>query len=106
MDEVTLVTSSLHLIRKDFGLEDDSGKEEVSEDFNWLVSYLTDRIKFLIDNDFSGFLNAMYRIDIGEEKVKGVLSCDDAQNIPERLALLIIEREKQKVITRQQYSQS
>ena len=80
MDEVTLLRHSYQLIRKDFGLEE-------SWDFE----------------DLNRLLNALYRIDIPENRVKDLLQHSKQGEIARNVAKAIIEREKQKVITRQQY---
>lgn len=106
MDEFTLASHSLQLIQKDLGLEENINLERANEPFERLIEFLEKRIKFLLDTDFSGLLSALYRIDIPENKVKEILELSTPQNLARALTMAIIEREKQKVITRQQYRQS
>jgi len=103
MNEVTLAKESYHLILKDFGLEEDSEIEEAKIAFDWLENYLTVKVSHLLDHDFNGLLNALYRIDISETKTKELLQLSTSENLAQNLAKAIIDREKQKVITRQQF---
>ncbi|MEO9871897.1 hypothetical protein [Ekhidna sp.] len=103
MDQFTLVEQSYHLIRKDLGLEEEMefGKEENAADR--LLTFLTKQINHLLDHDLNKLLNALYRIDIPENKVKDLLHGSKQGEIAKNLAQAIINREKQKVMTRQQY---
>ncbi len=103
MNEGTLVRKSYHLILKDFGLEEDS---EIMDDkiaFDWLENFLTEQVGYLLDNDLNRLLNALYRIDISEDKAKKLIQLSQNSDIARNISKAIIEREKQKVITRQQF---
>jgi len=104
MDEVSLIRSSYLLIRKDFGLEENMGFEKAEISIDWLRKVLEARLNHFLDHDFDGLLNALYRIDISESKVKEALGSTNSGEISSALAELIIEREKQKVMTRLKYS--
>ncbi|MEP0987711.1 hypothetical protein [Ekhidna sp.] len=103
MDEVTLVRSSYQLIRKDFGLEEHLDFKEGENESDRLEDFLTKQVNYLLDHDFNRLLNILYRIDIPENKVKALLQKSAQGEIARNLALAIIKRQKQKVITRQQY---
>lgn len=105
IDEVTLAKESYQLIKKDFGLEEVNEVVEVEIAFDWLEEYLTKEVNFLIDNDFNSLLNALYRIDISDAQTKELLHQSDTSQIARNIAIAIIDREKQKVITRAQYRQ-
>ena len=63
-----------------------------------LAAYVND----LIRTDFQKLVGYLYRIDVNEQKIKLLLqqyAGEDAGNI---IALLIIERQQQKIKTRQQ----
>lgn len=105
MDERAIVRESFYLAKRDLGLEEDfdfSSTEDVDER---LLAFLEMQISDLLDRDFARLLNALYRIDIPEQKVKEILA-NPAGNISATIAKAVIEREKQKVITRAQYRQS
>ncbi len=103
MDEVTLAKQSYQLVRKDFGLEVDMEFEEGENDFDRLEDWLTKQVNYLLDHDLNRLLNALYRIDIAEEQTKELLQGSKQGQIARNLARAIMEREKQKVITRQKY---
>lgn len=103
MDEVTLVRQSYQLVRKDFGLEEDFDFEEGQNGFDRLEDFLTKQVNYLLDHDLNKLLNALYRIDIPEYQVKQLLHYSDQGAIAKNMARAIIDREKQKVITRQKY---
>lgn len=91
------------LIRKDFGLSQDD--ISVHNEMEALHLELTRIISYLIDKDFNRLLNAMYRIDISEEKLKKALAIDPPDKVAPTIATLIIDRELQKVLTRRKYKE-
>lgn len=103
MEEVLLIERSYELIRKDFGLEGTDPDESIHFDFEWLLRQLTLHVNYLLDHDFNKLMNALYRIDIGESQVNEILTQSKSGEIGKEIARAIIEREKQKVITRQKY---
>jgi hypothetical protein len=105
MNEVTLITKSYQLICKDLGLEEELKLTEKSS-FDSLKAYLEHQINYLLDHDFNRLMNAMYRIDIPDYKVNEILHSSKSDELALNLAKAIIEREKQKVLTRQHYQPS
>lgn len=99
--EVSIVKQSYDLIRKDFGLEEEWGFKDSENDFDRLEVFLTTQIRYLLDNDFNKLINALYRIDIPEAKVTHLLN--EAADLANSLAKVVIEREKQKIFTRLTY---
>jgi hypothetical protein len=94
-----ILAQALVLANKDFNLEIPSSEITTAEDFQRILTKL---IRHLLDNDFERLLNGLYRIDVSEEKVKLAMATTD--DVAEKIALLIIEREMQKVATREKYS--
>ncbi len=73
--------------------------------YSELHSQLSTYINMLIKDDFDKLITYLYRIDVNEQKLKSLLrqkADEDAGNI---IATLIIERQQQKIKTRQQFSQ-
>jgi len=68
-----------------------------------LLQRLTDEIQYLIDFDLDKLWSVLYRIDVSEQKVKDVLATTPFAQHAQGIALLIIERQQQKIITRKQY---
>jgi hypothetical protein len=92
------LSQALVLINKDFNLEIPSSEATSRDEFQKL---LTGLISHLLDNDFERLLNGLYRIDVSEEKVKLAMASEG--NIAEQIAILIIDREMKKVVTREKY---
>ncbi len=103
MNEFTLVSESLQQARRDLGLEDDLMLGSAENPFERLLDFLEIQIRNLLDRDFAGLLNALYRIDIPEKTVMEILENAAPDHISRKLAEVVLEREKQKVITRQRY---
>jgi len=66
-----------------------------------LVTYIND----MILRDFTGLMNLLYRLDVSETKIRKLL--DDMQNedAGKIIAAVIIERQLQKIKSRQQFKQ-
>jgi hypothetical protein len=94
------LTQALVLANKDFNLDITSNEVTSADDFQ---NILTKLIRHLLDHDFERLLNGLYRIDVSEEKVK--LAMASADNVAGQIAGLIIERELQKVATREKYKE-
>ena len=76
-------------------------KMSYSELHGQLAAYINDLIKY----EFDKLIAYLYRIDVSEEKLKTLLldnPQDDAGNI---IASLIIERQQQKIKSRELFSQ-
>ena len=85
------------LVIKDLDID---GPGLVFSDLEKLENWLTGEIGYLMDRDFQKLMNILYRIDVSEEKTKVALS----QSHPAKgIAKLILERELQKVASREKY---
>lgn len=87
------------LIRRDFEWEgaDDALSEEA------LFQLLSDRIGWLIEHRLEWLLSLMYRLDIDENQVNAALHPLADEPVNMRLARLVLERQKQRARTKQQY---
>ena len=90
------------LIIHDLNLEEEKNIV-LAHNLEELKSKLEKIIAYLLDNEFERLLNAMYRLDINENKFKEALAFNGIQDISERITELIIEREVQKIETRIRY---
>lgn len=66
-----------------------------------LISY----INGLIQNHFEKLVSLLYRIDVSEAKIKSLLQQHPGDDAGKIIAALIIERQLEKIKTRQQFSQ-
>ena len=92
----------LQLINQDFNV-DESDLKIVQSDLHEIKLKLIELIDYCLQKDFERLLNAMYRLDINEAKFKGTINGKYGNDISEKLADLIIERELQKIETRNRY---
>lgn len=65
-----------------------------------LEDTLTRRVAFLLDHDYGKLINAMYILDVPEERF---VAASATPNAARSIADLILEREAEKVVTRKQY---
>ena len=73
--------------------------------YNEIHATLSAYINRLINNDFDKLIAYLYRIDVNEQKLKSLLQQTPNEDAGNVIATLIIERQQQKVKTRQQFSQ-
>jgi hypothetical protein len=59
--------------------------------------YLTKKLSKLLDDDYNGVINLLYRIDINEEELSKLFSSSSKDFIPAALADLIINRQIEKI---------
>ena len=69
-----------------------------------LLSVLSVEINRLINHDFSRLIAILYRIDISEPKLKILLSENKGSDAGRIIAWMILERQKEKKLSRQKYS--
>ena len=77
----------------------------VQKSYAEIHAELSDYINTLIKNDFDKLIAYLYRIDVNEQKLKTLLQQFPLQDAGNIIALLIIERQEQKIKTRKQFSQ-
>jgi len=78
-------------------------KDEISLDE--LKNQLSEYINQLIQTDFQKLITVLYRIDVSEPKLKLLLQQHPEEEAGKTIASLIIERQLQKIKSRQQFKQ-
>lgn len=84
---------------------------ELAIDFAERMSYpelqarLAGYINQLIKYDFDKLITYLYRIDVNEQKLKTLLQQNPQEDAGNIIATLIIERQEQKIKTRELFSQ-
>ena len=68
-----------------------------------LQAALAERINVMINKDFNGLVQLLYRIDVNEAKLRLVLRDNQASDSAQLIARLILERQWQKILTRREY---
>lgn len=92
---------ALKTLQKNFALQNDF-EREVSE--KEVLQSLIKAIQYYLDNSFERLLQIMYRLDINEEKFTNVLTNSETEKIAKDIAILVLEREKERWFIRQKYS--
>ncbi len=91
---------STELIVKDFELEKQTSDEMSEEEFFVLLSK---KIAYMIEYQLDMLLSLMYRLDIDEHKINAVLMPNSLVRAEVGLAHLVIERQKQRVASKNRY---
>ena len=73
--------------------------------FNEIRDQLSQYINDLIVNDFQKLVSILYRIDISEPRLKQLLQEENHEDAGKVIADLIIQRQLEKIKTRQQFKQ-
>lgn len=66
--------------------------------------FLAEKINALIKNDLNFLLQILYRIDVNEARLKLVLKENPREDAGKIIAALLIERQLQKINTRQRFN--
>jgi hypothetical protein len=88
----------IEIINKDLAIE-----LPVDIDTNELQEKLKQYINHLIQHNFEKLVTLLYRIDVSEIKLKQLLQQESNKDAGEIIAQLIIERQLQKIKTRNQF---
>jgi hypothetical protein len=89
-------------------------QQELSAEFNiqpvsgyedWMGK-LSAAINYLIQTDFTGLVNILYRLDVSETRLKQLLTQEAGANAGELIAALMVERQLEKINTRNQFKAS
>ena len=73
--------------------------------FEEIREQLSQNVNDLIVNDFQKLVSLLYRIDVSESKLKQLLKEENHEDAGKIIADMIIERQLQKIKTRQQFKQ-
>jgi hypothetical protein len=96
----TSIQETLQLIQHEFDLS--NVKIGMTEE--QVQKILSHFIRQLLDKNFERLLQICYRIDLGEEILKGILQESEPEKISMDLAIAIWERQKLKIKIRRMYS--
>ncbi|MBT8379999.1 MAG: hypothetical protein KJN64_12300 [Ignavibacteria bacterium] len=104
-DDKAQVVAVTNVIAKDFQVGDSDSLIPAADVLNFeeLKKYLTEKLTYLLEYKYDKLINILYKIDVSEEKLAHLFSGSNRESIPEKLSVLIIERQLQKVKLRQQF---
>lgn len=100
MDQL-MITEATALIARDFGLE---GHEIPMSEAD-LLELVSNEVAYMIEHRIDFLMSLLYRLDVLEPDINHALSplCPEPANIA--LAKLIIDRQKQRILSKQKYKQ-
>ncbi|MDC0231321.1 hypothetical protein OAK19_05085 [Aureispira] len=102
MNKKTLILNQISaFVKKDFDIDHVPPNITEEEILDFLNRFIYD----LIDNDLKRLFYLLYRLDINEQKVHNALSPKSEQAPHKAIAKLIFLREKQKAVSRIEYSE-
>jgi hypothetical protein len=68
-----------------------------------LEALLAEKVNGMIQRDFGGLVQLLYRVDVSEPRLRGLLQENAGDDAGMVIARLILERQWQKIETRRQY---
>jgi hypothetical protein len=77
----------------------------IVSDMPGVENFLAEEINGLIRKDFNQLVQILYRIDVNEARLKQVLKDNPNEDAGKIIAALIIERQLQKIKSRQEFKQ-
>jgi hypothetical protein len=78
---------------------------KISENPEEIFEQLTSQIAWMIEHKLDFLLSLLYRLDVAEEKINLALTPQSPIPADQALALLILERQKQRMETKERYRQ-
>ena len=93
-------------------MKDEQVLQEVSKELGIILNekdhlfykqILAEKIGQLINTDFQKLVSILYRMDVSEKKLKQLLNENQGTNAALIITELMIERQEQKIISRQQF---
>lgn len=73
-------------------------------ELNWKIR-LIEEIRYLLENDFHKLVSILYRMDVSEGKLRGLLQQNPEQDAAVLLAGLMVERAAQRQKTKEEFRQ-
>lgn len=89
------------LVKKDFELESSTDFLTEAE----LLAALSDHVAYMMERELETLLSTLYRMDVQEPKVAAALLPNAPEPANVGLARLILNRQKQRIATKQTYQQ-
>lgn len=99
--EKNLAQQTAELIARDFGLE--IGPEPLTEQA--LFELVANEVAYMIEHRLDSLFSLLYRLDVSEKKIRAALAAEAPEPANITLATLIIDRQKQRIFTKQHYRQ-
>lgn len=98
-----LAADTLPVLEKQFGISIPNTSAHTREQIETL---LAEHLVYMLHYEMEKLLQALYRIDVDEKKVKDVFAQNNPKVIAPALAALIMDRELQKAQSRRDHKQN
>ena len=99
--EKTLIQQTSQLIARDFELEINDETLTESE----LFERVANEVAYLLEHRLEFLFNQLYRLDVKEQYIREALAPDAEKPANILIAQRIIDRQKQRIFTKQKYKQ-
>ncbi len=99
MQELAVIHQTTQLFIQDFRINMEPPQLEEAE----LLDMIAEVVGQLMERRFEFLLQTLYRLDVDEEKMRSAFAPSNPEPANLSLAKAILERQKQKVLTRHQY---
>lgn len=73
-------------------------------DWDELLEAITRQVAYMLTHKTEALMQALYRLDVREYKLRTVLDHEPPEKWPSSIALLIVEREQERLMWRQKYA--
>ena len=83
----------------------DMPKLEIYHSDEEILNYIESKVQSLIDTDFQGLLQMLYRLDVNEKDLKENIEKSKPEKVSRLIAEMILKREKQRINTKAKYRQ-
>lgn len=93
----TVYEQALQLIENQFGIT----SEGAGQTFDDIVALLIPKVTYEMTYNLEHFFSLLYRLDISEKSLMQVMHSE--VDVPKKIATLILERQIQKIISRNQF---
>lgn len=92
-------TGNLKVLRElDFSLPKEN------PDWDELLEAITQQVAFMLTNKTEALMQALYRLDVREYKLRAVLDHESPEKWAASIARLIVDREKERLMWREKYA--
>lgn len=105
MEDKLVLQETFNIINKDFKIQkdDQDTEQQIKAGFDFIREHLTERIRYLMDNEYEKLMRLLYRIDVNEFKLKQAFKENMFDDMPPIVADLVIERQLIKARLRTAY---
>jgi len=104
LTDTQLIDRTRQSIQEDFSLA--PSELENTDAWESLEKHVARIVSYMMDQNMGEFLNMLYIMDVSEDKIKRAIYDSESEEVSLAVAAIIIEREKQKVITRAVYQET